>query len=145
MSVTLDAGPNPTIPWKTSLDGSDNVGHVNIDQSALPTGAATQATLAALLAIYQTSTVGTFRDTVASAGTREQLPSNACKWVDITAETDNTGYLVIGGSGVIASLSTRQGRPLIAGETVRYWVTNTNVLYADVTVSGDGFTATFGN
>lgn len=95
--------------------------------------------------VYQSSTIGTFRITVTSAGTRVQLPSNECKFVDLTAETDNTGYMVVGGASVVASLATRQGRPLIAGETVRYWVTNTNVLYIDSTVNGDGITVAFGN
>ena len=136
---------DPTVGSTDPIGNAENPmhvqGEVDVDTSLL----ATQATLAALLAMYQTTTVGTFRDTVAAAGTREQLPANACKWVDITAETDNTSYVVIGGSSVVAALATRQGRPLIAGETVRYWVTNTNVLWADVLVNGEGFTATFGN
>ncbi len=38
--------------------------------------------------------------------------STPCKKVTITAETDNTGIVVIGGSTVVAALGTRQGTPL---------------------------------
>lgn len=81
------------------------------------------------------------RKVVAIAGTRVQLASTTpCKRVTITAETDNTGVVVVGGPGVIASLATRVGIPLSAGDV--YWedVTDLSLIWLDATVSGDGVT-----
>lgn len=86
------------------------------------------------------TSIGTGRDTVTTAGTREQMAAQACNVVILTAETDNTGIVVVGDVGVVASLATRQGTPLNVGESVVLSVTNLNKLYLDVTVSGDGVT-----
>lgn len=84
------------------------------------------------------------RKTVTSAGTAEALAgSTSCKHVDITAETDNTGIVVVGGSGVIAALGTRQGTPLLAGDTYSIDIDNLADLFLDVTVSGDGVTFSY--
>lgn len=94
---------------------------------------------------HNTTSVGTGRKVVATAGTREALASSTtCKWVLITAETDNTGLVVVGGSSVVAALATRQGNPLYAGDTVVIPVDNLADLQLDSTVSGDGVTYTYG-
>jgi len=81
------------------------------------------------------------RTVVTTAGTRVVLAgSTACKKVDITAETDNTGLIVVGGTGVIAALSTRQGVPLNAGDTYSLEIDNLNDINIDSTVNGDGVT-----
>jgi hypothetical protein len=80
------------------------------------------------------------RQVVATAGTAAQFTSQACKVVAITAETDNTGYIVVGDSAVVAALATRKGLPLAAGDTAIFAVSNMNVLYMDTTVNGDGVT-----
>lgn len=94
------------------------------------------------------------RKIVTTAGTRVQLASESTKVreVTLTAETDNTGIVVVGGSGVIASLATRVGTPLPAG--VSYTITAATLtgdddddlsldlldVYLDSTVSTDGVT-----
>lgn len=84
------------------------------------------------------------RKVVAVAGTRETLAaSTACKKVDITAETDNTGIVVVGGTSVVASLATRRGTPLNAGDTYSLEIDNLIDVNLDVTVSGDGVTYTY--
>lgn len=82
------------------------------------------------------------RKVVTTAGTRVTLVSSSipCKKVDITAETDNTGVIVVGGSGVIASLSTREGNPLTAGQPYSFEIDDLQKIYIDSTVSGDGVT-----
>lgn len=92
------------------------------------------------------STLGNGRKTVTTAGTAEQLSGSSvpCYWVIITAETDNTGIVVIGGSGVIAAQATRQGVPLYAGDSVTLFVPDLNTIYLDTTVSGDGVTFAYG-
>lgn len=87
------------------------------------------------------------RKVVAAAGTREALvaSSTAVRSVTITAETDNTGVVVVGGSTVVAAQATRRGVPLNAGEDMVMSAREDAVLYLtdvylDVTVSGDGVT-----
>lgn len=87
------------------------------------------------------TSIGNGRKTVTTGGTAEQLSTGqACNSVIITAETDNTGIIVVGSSTVVASLSTRQGTPLNAGESLVLTITNLNLVYLDTTVNGDGVT-----
>lgn len=86
---------------------------------------------------------GIGRKVVSSAGTAEALGadiSGGGKEIIITAETDNTGYIVVGDSTVIASLSTRIGTPLSAGQSFVTLMENLSELYIDSTVNGDGVT-----
>ena len=84
------------------------------------------------------------RQTVTSAGTAVQLSTTPTSILEvaITAETDNTGIIVVGGSTVVASLSTRRGTPLQAGETVVLGVNDLAKVYLDTTVNTDGVTYT---
>jgi hypothetical protein len=82
------------------------------------------------------------RAVVTAAGTREQFDALPCRSVAITAETDNTGVVVIGGPTVVAALATRRGTPMSAGDTTIWAVDNMNLLWRDSTVSGDGVTFT---
>lgn len=82
------------------------------------------------------------RTVVASAGTRVQVvtvqtPVYRCT---ITAETDNTGAVVVGGSGVIASLSTRVGVPLNPGDSYELEISDLSKVYLDAETSADGVT-----
>lgn len=84
------------------------------------------------------------RKTVTTGGTAEALASStACKKVTITAETDNTGLVVVGGSSVVASLATRRGTPLYAGDSMEFDIDNLADVYLDVTVNGEGVTYTY--
>uniref|UniRef100_A0A6M3JXT0 Uncharacterized protein n=1 Tax=viral metagenome TaxID=1070528 RepID=A0A6M3JXT0_9ZZZZ len=92
--------------------------------------------------IFDITTVGDGRKTVTSAGTAEPLVAvvTPIQSVAITAETDNTGIIVVGGSTVVADLATRRGVPLNAGETFPLSVNDLADIYIDATVSGDGVT-----
>lgn len=84
------------------------------------------------------------RTIVTTAGTRVVLAaSTTCKAVIITAETDNTGRVVVGGTTVVAALATRRGTPLSAGDSVTIEIDNLNDINLDALVSGDGVTYTY--
>lgn len=82
------------------------------------------------------------RKVVITAGTRVQFDPLDCRTVSFTAETDNTGIVVIGGPTVVAALATRQGTPLSAGDTAILAISNMNLAWMDSMVSGDGVTYT---
>lgn len=90
--------------------------------------------------IYETITDG--RKEVATAGTRVALAaaSTPCKFVVITAETNNTGLIVVGGSTVVAAEATRQGTPLNAGDHFGFPIDNLTKVYIDSTIDTDGVT-----
>ncbi len=81
------------------------------------------------------SSFAAFRTTVTTAGTRVQLTSNALTvGVILEAPSTNTGLIYIGGSNVSSSVF---GAELQAGQSVSMAVNNTNLIYADASVSGD--------
>lgn len=84
---------------------------------------------------------GQGRKVVAAAGTAERLAtSKPITEVIITAETDNTGVIAVGGAGVIATLATRTGTPLLAGESIVVREDDLCEIWIDSTVTGDGVT-----
>lgn len=88
--------------------------------------------------------IGDGRKVVTTAGTALALDtSTPCKKVTITAETDNTGIIVVGGSTVVAALATRRGTPLNAGDSYEFDIDNLADVYLDTTVNGDGVTFTW--
>lgn len=94
--------------------------------------------------------LGTGRVTVTTAGTAVRLasgtltaPTSSLNYVDITAETDNTGIIVVGDSAVVASLATRRGTPLVAGQTMTVFTDGLDDIWIDATVSTEGVTFTY--
>lgn len=86
-------------------------------------------------------TVGSGRQTVTTAGTAVQLQDHPCKMVVITAETDNTGNIFVGSSNVVAAAGSEIGFVLYTGQTsIPIPISNTNLLYINSTVNGDGVT-----
>lgn len=92
------------------------------------------------------------RTVVTTAGTRVALSATSASFrsVTITAETDNTGIVVVGGlSTVVAAVATRRGIPLNAGDSITFTyaadgVNDMSQIGLDATVSGDGVTFTRG-
>lgn len=81
------------------------------------------------------------RKVVTTAGTRVQMPGQSCKQAIITAESDNTGLIVVGAVNVVATLATRVGVPLAPGESIVVGLTaDLSEIYLDSTVNGDGVT-----
>ena len=82
--------------------------------------------------------------TVSSAGSHVALASStACKKVDIQAQTDNTGLIAVGFTGVDATEATGTGIILYAGDTYSLEISNLNLIYIDSTVSGEGVRYTY--
>ena len=82
------------------------------------------------------------RQTVTTAATRVQLSTASipCKEIVITAETDNTDYVVVGGDTVVAALATRRGTPLSAGQSLVLDISDANLVYLDAMVDTEGVT-----
>lgn len=77
--------------------------------------------------------------TVTTAGTDEALAgSTACKRVIIQSQTDNTGLIAVGASGVDATEATGTGIILYAGDALELEIDNLADVYIDATVSGEG-------
>ena len=80
------------------------------------------------------------RKAVTVAGTSEQVvaASTPCKEVWLSADTDNTDVVVIGGSDVVAAGGAQKGVVLFAGNPpVKLYIDNMNKLYVDSIASGD--------
>ena len=93
------------------------------------------------------SVVGNGRVVVATAGTAVPLVgvSTPATQVVVTAETDNTDTVVIGGSSVIAAIGTREGVPLLGGDSITIDIDDLNKIYVDSVVSGEGVTFIYFN
>ena len=72
---------------------------------------------------------------VTVAGTRQQLPDKACREVTIIAKRGNTGYIYVGKDDVS---STVFGAELGELDSITLEVSNTNEIYIDASVSGEG-------
>ena len=82
--------------------------------------------------------------TVTSAGTDVVLAGDvSCQKVDIQAQTDNTGLIAVGFTGVDATEATGTGVILYAGDVYSIEVSNLNLIYIDSTVSGEGVRYTY--
>ena len=80
------------------------------------------------------------RKVVTTAGTRERLVSTntPCKKVTIMALLENTDYIVVGSSTVVASAGSRQGIPLSAGASITLDIDDLYPVYIDSVVNGEG-------
>lgn len=139
--VPITAGSGTTV----ATDDAGAAGHVQLFKIAIATdGSATLIPADAangLRVAHGVTGIGDGRKVVTTAGTRVTLAAaTTAKWAVITAETDNTGVIVVGGTGVVAALATRQGTPLYAGESVTLPCDDLNDINLDSTVSGDGVT-----
>ena len=82
--------------------------------------------------------------TVTTAGTDEVLASSTvCKRVVIQSQTDNTGLIAVGTSGVDATEVTGTGIILYAGDALELETDNLADVYIDATVSGEGVRYTY--
>lgn len=72
---------------------------------------------------------------VVTAGNRVQLPNNPCREVTIIGLSTNTGSIYIGGSNVSHSF---YGAELSAKDSITLTISNTNLVWIDSAVSGEG-------
>lgn len=101
--------------------------------------------IANVSADHSTTGIGHGVKAVAAAGTDEALASSTpAKWVCVQAQTDNTGFIAVGATGVDATVATGTGVLLDAGESITLAVDNLADVFVDATVSGDGVRYTYG-
>lgn len=88
--------------------------------------------------------IGNGVTTVTTAGTDVALAgSTACKRVTIQAQTDNTGLIAVGATGVDATEATGTGIVLYPGDAFELDIDNLADIYIDSTVSGEGVRFTY--
>lgn len=87
-------------------------------------------------------TVG--RKEVTTAGTRVQLSTDTARilYVVITAETNNTNPVTIGGTGVVGALLTREGTPLAPGDSITLPIAQLSAIWLDAITNTEGVTFT---
>lgn len=142
--------------------GNTAFGHASLKTDGTPVNPATEAKqdsiISALAAVilaagsavigkvdHTTTGIGHGVKTVTTAGTDVVLASSTpAKWVTIQAQTDNTGYIAVGASGVDATIATGDGVLLSAGESITIPCDNLADIYIDATVSTDGVRYTYG-
>lgn len=112
--------------------GNNNIGDVDIASIAAGTNIIGKVG-------HDITGVGHGVKTVTTAGTDVALAaSTTCKKVDIQAQTDNTGLIAVGGSGVDATEATGTGIILEAGDIYTLEIDNLADIYIDSTVNGEG-------
>lgn len=127
LTTPADATPGSTTPTKgLAIAGTDGTS-ARIVKTSNDGTVLTQVT-------GSTAIKGTVQN-VTTAGTRVQLPDYACREVTIVSKRANTGYIYVGGSDVS---STVYGAELAAKDSITLAVNNTNLIYIDSSVSGEG-------
>ncbi len=92
------------------------------------------------------NTIGQGRKIVSAAGTPVVLGSStSCKSITIQSEKDNTSDVVIGGSGIVGALASREGVYLSPGDSIDLPIDNLDKVYVDALVNGEGVTYVYFN
>jgi hypothetical protein len=96
---------------------------------------------------HTTTGIGHGVRTVGTPGTAVALVavSTPAKWVMVQAQTDNTGGIAVGGSGVLATVATGTGLYLAAGDSLPLAVDNLADVFIDATVATDGVRFIYGS
>ncbi len=81
----------------------------------------------------------TMAHTVKTAGVRQHCSDYQCGQIIVEANLSNTGYIFIGDAEVS---STKHVLRLLAGQTGVLSLRNSNIMYYDATMSGEGFKCT---
>lgn len=85
------------------------------------------------------TTFSSAQQNVTMAGTRVQLSTNTCVAVTVKAKSTNTGLIYVGDVSVTSS----NGFILSAGESVSFAITNTNKVYIDSSINGEGISYSY--
>jgi len=91
-------------------------------------------------------TIGQGRKVVTTPGTPVVLAvATTCKTITIQAEKDNTSDVIIGGSGVVGPLATREGIYLSPGDSVDLPINDLSLVFVDALVATEGVTYIYFN
>lgn len=125
--------------------GSNN--DVTVTSGTINLGATDNAVLDSIdeaVSSKQITGIGHGVKTVTSAGTDEALAaSTACKRVTIMAQSDNTGVIAVGASGVDATVATGTGVLLFPGDVFELDIDNLADVFIDASVNGEGVRFTY--
>lgn len=140
-TVALGAGTDQILK-PIPLDNVNAAVRVNIVAGTLSVG---QNGTWQVIALSPISAMGHGVKTVSAAGTDEALSGSSvpCKKVVIQAQTDNTGKIAVGSSGVDATVATGTGVLLEPGDTFELEMSDLMLIYIDSTVNGDGVRYTY--
>ncbi|HEC66873.1 MAG TPA: hypothetical protein ENI23_16480 [bacterium] len=138
VNASRDGNRVPTLQGKSSVDSTTPT-DVHVDPSTNETLVKSTTGIG-----HDITGVADGVKTVTSAGTDVALASStACKKVDIQAQTDNTGLIAVGFTGVDATEATGTGVILYPGDTYSLEIDNLSDIFIDSTVSGEGVRFTF--
>jgi hypothetical protein len=150
-AVVISSGTVTTITNDVNIaDGGNSITvdqgtHDNFNANANIQVADTDASTSNPVPIKHSITgIGDGVKTVTSAGTDVVLAgSTACKRVTIQAQTDNTGLIAVGATGVDATEATGTGIILFPGDYFEFEIDNLADVFIDSTVSGEGVRFTY--
>lgn len=133
---------SPASTTRTTSTVVRHVQHIGADGNPMPSGKSTDPIYVSSSGVA--TSIGDGRQIVTTAGTRVALAaSTAVKEVTITAETDNTDLVVVGGATVVAALATRRGTPLFPGDSTTIAADNLAEVYIDAMISTEGCTYSY--
>jgi hypothetical protein len=128
---------------RTTATPVQPVQHLGANGSPMPSGA-TAADPIHVSAGVSATTISSGRQVVAVPTTPVALAaSTPITEVTITAETNNTDIVCVGGSNVLATLATRRGTPLYPGDSVTLKADNLVEVYIDALVATEGVSYTY--
>lgn len=141
-NVAVDPATGEVLVQGTLTAGDIEIGAVEIKNSTDDTRATVGAN-GLYVDIRNSSlsitSIGHGVKTVTTAGTDVALASSTpCKRVDIQAQTDNTGIIAVGGSGVDFTVATGTGIILSPGDIYSLEIDDLADIYIDSSVNGDG-------
>ena len=135
---------SPADTGRTTDTKVQPIQHIGANGSPMPSGAAVGDPIHVSIGGAVASVVGDGRKVVASKGTAVALDTDTpIKEVTVTAETDNTEIVVVGGSTVIAALATRRGNPLYPSDSITIASDNLDEVFIDSLVDGEGVTYSY--
>ncbi len=115
-----------------------------VSLASVPSHAVTNAGTFAVQTTSSISGIGHGVKTITAAGSDEALAGSiSCKRVTIQAQTDNTGFIAVGATGVDATVATGTGILLSAGDVFEMDIDNLADIFIDATVTGDGVRYTY--
>lgn len=134
-----------TIAGQVGVQGGSGVVNALTQRMVLATDVALPTGTNAIGRVgHDVTGIGHGLKTVAVAGTDEAIAgSTAVKMVTIQAQTDNTGVIAVGASGVDATVATGTGVLLAPGDTYLVNIDNLADIFIDASVSGDGVRFTY--
>ena len=123
-------GPN-NVPLLTGLSSVD--AHTPVPVAVDPN---TGEVLVSAAGTISPTAILSGKKTVTTAGTPVNIASNQCQAVTIKALIANTGTIYVGPS----SVTSANGHQLDPGESVSFDIANTNAVWLDAAVNGEGVT-----